>query len=273
MVAAIVTIYVISLVLFIPVFLLYTTNWTVDPTTNVTIAVLSHRPHYPFPPEVPRHIVAVLTAVLQPTSVITVTVSSVLVIVKLGVARKKRKQMSNSQSETSAGQSEAKITKMLLSVCILFIIFTLPETIGTLVSFLLPEFGLKRCYHNTYELYYRTVVVASCLNSSVNFIAYVSLSTKFRTTLGQILPCSTVRGTAGDTSTPGESTLSVSRLTSSWIRLIRTQTRSVSFMTSSSLFDLPFSVVTHSFCSQISRWEEKRKHSKSSRTPIKRAFS
>ena len=57
----------------------------------------------PFPPEVPRHIVAVLTGVLKPTTVTIVTVSTILVIVKLEVARRKRKQMSNSQSQTSAG--------------------------------------------------------------------------------------------------------------------------------------------------------------------------
>ena len=210
MLSAVVSICVAPLVLFIPMFLLYTTRWTVDPATNATIAVLSYRPHYPFPPEVARNIVAIVIGVLMPTSVFIVIVSSVLVVAKLGAARKMRKEMSNSQSETRTGQSEAKITKMLLSVCFLFIILMMPETVGTLVNYILPEFGLGGCYHNTFNFFFRVVSVASCLNSSVNFIAYVSLSARFRATLRQILHC--CEAPASDTLS-STTTTSVSHLT------------------------------------------------------------
>ena len=214
MLSAIITIYVVSLVLFLPIFLLYTTRWTVDPSTNATTVVLSHRSHYPLHPDVPQHIIAIVTGVLMPLTILIVIVSSVLVVVKLGSARKMRKEMANSQSESRAGQSEAKITRMLLSVCFLFIILALPETIGTLANYFIPEFGPRRCYHNTFIVFYRFVSLASCMNSSVNFVAYVSLSGKFRTTLSQILRCSAVCST--DTSTPSArvSTLSVTHLTS-----------------------------------------------------------
>ena len=210
MLSAIITIYVTGLVLFIPMFLLYTTRWTVDPSTNTTIAVLSHRPDYPLHPSIPKRIAGSVTAVLKPTAVFIVLISSGLVVVKLGVAKRTRRQMSNSQSQKSAGQSEAKITKMLLSVCFLFIIFMLPETTGTLVNFLVPEFDIKGCYQSTFELFFRFVSLASCLNSSVNFIAYVSLSAKFRATLRHIIRCSAVHCAAEDNST---SDTSVSRLT------------------------------------------------------------
>ena len=213
MLSAVVSICVASLVLFIPVFLLYTTRWTVDPATNATIAVLSHRPHYPLT-EVAENISRIVVGVLTPTSAVIVIVSSVLVVAKLGAARKMRKEMSNSQSERRTGQSEAKITKMLLSVCFLFIILMMPETVGTLVDYILPEFGLGGCYHNTYNFFFRVVSVASCLNSSVNFIAYVSLSARFRATLRQILHC--CEAPASDTlssKTGTPRTTSVSQLT------------------------------------------------------------
>ena len=213
MLSAIIAIYVVSLVLFMPMLLLYTTRWTVDPSTNATVAVLAFRPNYPFGSDIPIHIIAILTGVLVPVAVVVVIISSVLVVVKLGAASRIRKEMSGSQSERSSGQSETKITKMLLSVCFLFIIFTMPETTGIVVNYFLPEFGPKRCYHNTFSVFIRVMSLLSCLNSSVNFIAYVSLSGKFRTTLRQILRCPAVHSTEADTSKPGVSTVSATRLT------------------------------------------------------------
>ena len=213
MLSAIVTIYVVSLVLFMPMLLLYTIRWTEDPSTNATIAVLSYRPGYPINPDVPRQIIGIVSGVVKPTSVFIVTISSILVVVKLRAARRTRNQMANSQTESKTGQSEAKITNMLLSVCVLFIIFMLPETTGLLVNYFLPEFGLRGCYRNTLHLLFRVVSVASCVNSSANFVAYASLSGKFRTTLRQILRCSSLFSTAEDSSNPGASTTSASRLT------------------------------------------------------------
>ena len=192
MLSAILAISLVTLVLFIPLFLLYTTRWAVDPSTNITIAVLSYRSHYPFPPEIARNIIAIVTGVFNPMAVVIVTVSSILVLVKLGAARTMRKQMTNSRGQTHTGQSETKVTKMLLAVCFLFIILMLPETTGILVNYFVPEFGLRGCYQNTFDLFVRVMSLASCLNSSVNFIAYVSLSAKFRATLYQILKFSAV---------------------------------------------------------------------------------
>ena len=190
----IITIYVATLVLFTPMFLLYTTSWTVDPYTNATIAVLSHRPNFLLHPDLPRQVIAIITGVLKPTAVLVVIVSSVVVVVKLGAARRMRKLMADSQRGKITGQSEAKITQMLLSLCILFVVLTLPETTGILVNYFLSEFGLKGCYHNTFDLFFRVMSVGSCLNSSVNFVAYVSLSAKFRRSLSQMLLCPTFRG-------------------------------------------------------------------------------
>ena len=213
MLTAIVTTYVVSLVLFTPMFLHFTARWTVDPSTNTTIAVLSTRDH-PFHPDVPRRILAIVTGVLLPTDLFVVIVSSVLVVVKLGAARRLRKQMSNSQSERNSGQSEAKITQMLLSICILFIILMVPETAGTLLTYFIPELGPAGCFRNTFNVFFRIVSVLSCLNSSVNFIAYVSLSAKFRTTLLQILHCCAKRKDEASTSKQDPSSMSVTAVTS-----------------------------------------------------------
>ena len=215
MLSAILTIYTAALVLFLPMFLLYTTRWTVDPSTNTTIAVMVYRSNYSFHPDVPKNIIAILTGVLVPTSVFIVMISSVLVVVKLAAAMKTRRQMTNSQSESGAGESEAKITNMVLSVCFLYIALMLPETIVTLVNYALPEFEFRGCYHNTFSVFVRIMSLFSCLNSSVNFIAYVSLSAKFRTTLLQILRCSSIRRAKADTSKPGVSSTSTTRLTGS----------------------------------------------------------
>ena len=210
MLSVVVTIYVVTLVLFMPMFLLFVTRLAVAPSTNATTSGPNSHSHS----AIPGDILAMTTGILMPTSVFIVIVSSVLVVVKLGAARRTRKQMSNSQNERSASQAEVKITQMLLSVCFLFIILALPETTGTLVNYFLPDFALTRCYHNTFSLFVRVVSVASCLNSSVNFIAYVSLSAKFRATLRQIQQCSAQRSTETKTSHPGSSATAVDTLTS-----------------------------------------------------------
>ena len=210
MLSAIVTIFLFTLILFIPLFLLLTTRWTLDPSTNSTIAVLSTRPDYPFHPDVPKGIIAIVTGVLMPMAVLIVIVSSVVIVDKLRAARKTRKEMANNQNERKSGQSEAKITQMLLSICFLFIILTLPETTGTLVNYVVPEFEFQRCYHNTFSVFFRIVSVASCLNSSVNFIAYVSLSGRFRTTLRQILHCPAFSSLEANISKPRVSDATVS---------------------------------------------------------------
>ena len=213
MLSAVLAIFVATLILFIPLFLMFAATGTGQPATNVTTTMLSNRPHYPFHPDVPKHIIAVVTGVLMPSAFIVVTVSSVLVVVKLGTARMRRKQMSNSQSERTAAQSEASITRMLMCVCFLFIILTLPETTGTLANYAFPEFGHRECYHNTFNVFFRIVTVASCLNSSVNFIAYVSLSAKFKTTLRQIMRWPAHRHNEMDNSKSEISAASVTRLT------------------------------------------------------------
>ena len=210
---AVITIYVVTLILFMPMFLVYTTRWAVDPSTNATVPVLSHRPNYPFHPDVPKHILVMLTGIIMPVAVLVVIVSSVLVLVKLAVARKTRQQMASSQSQKHSSQSDTKITQMLLSLCLLFIILTLPNATGAMLNYFVPGFDFEGCYRNTFAVFFRFVSMASCLNSSVNFIAFASLSAKFRAALTDILKCSEVISKDADISASGLSSMADSRLT------------------------------------------------------------
>lgn len=71
---------------------------------------------------------------------------------------------------------------------LVYVICVLPDAAGALSTCFLPEFHLYRKYHRIFLVFYNILYVLSALNSSVNFFAYLALSSKYRTTLTQMFP-------------------------------------------------------------------------------------
>nr|KAG5688418.1 hypothetical protein BaRGS_001200 [Batillaria attramentaria] len=187
MLAAIVFTYLIILAGYAPTFFLYTVKWVTDPQTKRATAFFVPVDNYAIDITIPGFITTVLTLIVKPVSILIVVLCSVVTVVKLKQATKVRSQMSESQSQVS--QSEAKITKMLLLLSVIYIICILPDACGALINYFIPDFFLYRKYHNIFVIVYETIFAGSCLNSSANFFAYLWLSSKFRTTLLQVAPC------------------------------------------------------------------------------------
>ena len=96
---------------------------------------------------------------------------------------------------SSAEPREAAVTRMLVVVCVVYAVCTLPTVAHAFFRYFLPDFDSKEGLRNTfYATLSLTHLMASC-NASGNFLIYLSVSTKFKQTLKGML----YRGRSGGT--------------------------------------------------------------------------
>ena len=96
---------------------------------------------------------------------------------------------------SSAERREAAVTRMLVVVCVVYMVCTLPTVTHAFFRYFLPEFASTGRLRNTY---YATVSLAHLMasfNASVNFLIYLSVSTKFKETLKGMSCTGKIKGT------------------------------------------------------------------------------
>ena len=169
--------------LYAPSLFLYKVGWRIDPAANRTMAYLED--HFPLA-SVIRVIVSVIF-IVKPVSMFVVIICLSISIAQLRKAAKKRRAMRDSQS--AASQSETRVTKMLLFLCVTYVVCVIPDVIAATTTYFIPEFMFYRKYHNIFVVCVEMFFFFSCLNSTVNVFAYLALSTRFRATLGEMVPC------------------------------------------------------------------------------------
>ena len=183
MLAAIILVYGSLLALYIPTFLFFNIKWRQDSTTNHSMAYLEEK----------AELAAVIKAVVgtifivRPVTILVVIICSSISISQLRKATKRRRAMRESQS--AASQSETRVTKMLLFLCVTYVVCVIPDVIAAMTTYFIPEFMFYRKYHNIFVICVEMFFLFSCLNSTVNVFAYLALSTRFRATLGEMVPC------------------------------------------------------------------------------------
>ncbi|XP_025076140.1 somatostatin receptor type 3-like [Pomacea canaliculata] len=109
---------------------------------------------------------------------IIICVCTALTVVKLRAAFTWRKTTSCS-SEGGQGQHTA-LTKMLVLVCCVYILTTIPWVIFYLATLTWPEFFFASKFYYLYMTSIVTVFYFPYINSSVGFFVYFSRSTRFR---------------------------------------------------------------------------------------------
>ncbi|KAL8558168.1 hypothetical protein ACOMHN_035473 [Nucella lapillus] len=185
MVAAILLSYLIPIMGYFPFFLGDAVRWREDPSTNRSIAYMetidmfsSNRLH--------RLIANYLGVIGQPVFFIVVVVCNIVTIIHLRRTSRKRSQMTGKMSDGDSS-SENKITVMLLFISVVYAILLVSQICSYIIQFFVPEFVLNKKYHNSFVMMYQVFVfTSSCMNSSVNFFAYLALSSRFRKTLKDI---------------------------------------------------------------------------------------
>ena len=78
---------------------------------------------------------------------------------------------------------EAAVTRMLVAVCVVYVVCTLPTVAHASFRYFLPSFDSKGRFRNTFYATVSITHLMASLNASVNFVVYVSVGTKFKETL------------------------------------------------------------------------------------------
>ena len=182
MLAVILLVYAVIFALYAPNLFVYKLNWRFNPSTNRSSAYLVQ--NYALSSVIP--VITGVVFIVKPISILVVIICSSVSIEKLRRATMKRRAMRESQS--AASQSETRVTKMLLFLCVTYVVCVLPDVAGAFATYFVPQFFFYRKHHNLFVVCFEVFFVASCLNSTVNVFAYMALSSRFRATVGEMIP-------------------------------------------------------------------------------------
>nr|KAG5705551.1 hypothetical protein BaRGS_009204 [Batillaria attramentaria] len=78
------------------------------------------------------------------------------------------------------------MTKMLLVVCVVYCVCTIPAATQTVVRLLVPEFVASGRYNNAFYAALCISHLLESVNCSVNFVIYYTMSSKFNSTLREM---------------------------------------------------------------------------------------
>ena len=115
---------------------------------------------------------------------LTTTVTTVITAVKLRSAATWRR------GQTSAAEADSKevaVTRMLIAVSCVFIACTVPNIVGRVAPFFLPEFRLGGRQQNLLLVSTTVLHASPAINSSVNFIFYYKMGSRYRMVLRGLL--------------------------------------------------------------------------------------
>ncbi|KAL8608188.1 hypothetical protein ACOMHN_016643 [Nucella lapillus] len=174
--------YVMSLMVFLPSFLAFTIGYETDLSTNRSMAYVDDTTWFPIDGNMAFKVVHYFFIVALPVLQCLMVVCCIITIVHLRQASRQRLKMTgNVTEEAKAGQN--RITVMLLVICGVYFVLTLPETSFAILVVLVPGFHVYEEYHNTNIITYEFIYMGICLNSATNFFVYAVLSSRFRRTL------------------------------------------------------------------------------------------
>ncbi|XP_070208353.1 probable G-protein coupled receptor AH9.1 [Littorina saxatilis] len=172
----------------------YLTVKVQDPATNTTIFISRLTPFYLRHKTIIDTIYSDLLSVTVPTlSLVVVIVCTSVTVVKLKLSLQWR-QKSNASSTvivTSAEKREAAVTRMLVTVCCLYVICMTPSVMRTFALHRLPGFLISGYLCNTFKVTTALVHLLEVINASANFFIYLKQSSRYKATLFQM--CSKFR--------------------------------------------------------------------------------
>ncbi|KAH9495075.1 hypothetical protein Btru_018765 [Bulinus truncatus] len=178
-------IYAYVSVLMSPTLLLFDFSWTQFPGTNISRGVFTlsqfYRSNYD---GLNQYTNAVLTNLLITSTLGATLVSSLIIGVKLTVGRNALLAQLASTTAASKQIKDLKVIKMLLTVCAVNAGVSLPTVVINM--FLLYSNTMIQSGSKLYYLLRSVVCVLYQLNACINFVIYISMSSKFASTLNMI---------------------------------------------------------------------------------------
>ncbi|KAL8572993.1 hypothetical protein ACOMHN_013969 [Nucella lapillus] len=190
MLIAIILTYLILFVCYFPSLLVYAVRWRLDPSTNRSMAYTDINRALAIDNKVSEAYTTIFHLVMKPVSITIVVACSTITIIQLQRASQKRLELKGNVKKEDGANGDSRITQMLLVICVAYVVLIIPEMSASILYSVVPGFFFFQKYHNSFSILFDVVIFnASCLNSAVNFFAYVSLSSKFRKTLRDTCKC------------------------------------------------------------------------------------
>ncbi|XP_012941321.1 probable G-protein coupled receptor 139 [Aplysia californica] len=175
----IISIYITMSILLIPFCLGNRLEWVFDFTLNATVLKTT------FTAE--RELLEAITYLTQ--AVFTTTLSFVFVIcctivlvVKLN-SKTKWRQATVAKGDRAAegvGVKDRKVVKMVTFIAVIFIICSLPPTVLFFYMLFDKDFHIDGVHRNLFLVVFFSSFITETLNSSVNIIVYLKMSSKYR---------------------------------------------------------------------------------------------
>ncbi|XP_046543796.1 probable G-protein coupled receptor B0563.6 [Haliotis rubra] len=179
----IIALIVVVLTLISPTFFTMQLNWTTHPITKAPMAYVSLTDFYTKNIVVMNWYLSVfLTIMFRFIPVVFIFTTSVTIIIAL-------RKSTAFQKATSSAKDEklTRVTRMMLTICISYVIFNIPASIHQAFVFLYPEYNLRGSEKNVFYLVSAFGQLAEATNSAWNFVLYFALSEKFASTLKRVL--------------------------------------------------------------------------------------
>ncbi|XP_076456704.1 uncharacterized protein LOC143291002 [Babylonia areolata] len=138
----------------------------------------------------------VLLVTLPFISLVVVIVCTTAIIVRLQVTSAWRRQ--SVSNVTSLEKQELTVTRMLMTVCCVYVTCTTPTVTRALVVFSrVPGFLITGHLCNIFKISIALSHLLEVINTSTNFLIYVKQSSRYRCTLRHMCRCAVTVGSSG----------------------------------------------------------------------------
>ncbi|KAK6189781.1 hypothetical protein SNE40_001775 [Patella caerulea] len=130
-----------------------------------------------------------LTLVLRIFPMILITILTVAIITQVRRRMEWLKDITHATQNTSAENDIQAVTKMLMTIVLIYIICLVPGSISLFISLVDSRFTGRGEFRNTQRAVSSMASFLSVVNSSANFVVYIAMNQKFSDILVQMLCC------------------------------------------------------------------------------------
>ncbi|KAL8597027.1 hypothetical protein ACOMHN_050125 [Nucella lapillus] len=169
----------------------YQTVQVTDSLTNTATFIARLSPFYPRIRVLDDIGLYVILITLPFLSLVVVIACTTVIIVRLKItAAWRRETVSNM---TSVEKQEVTVTRMLVTVCCVYVTCMTPTVTRSFVIFVEPAFLSTGYLCNIFKISMDLSHLLEVLNTSSNFLIYIKQSSRYRSTLSKLFHCNSSR--------------------------------------------------------------------------------
>ncbi|CAG5129604.1 unnamed protein product, partial [Candidula unifasciata] len=176
-------IYIINILVMCPEYVTSYLYWKYFPEYNATLLTLN----YLKGSEKIAGLIYCINSISGLVSFVSVTVMTLVLVVKLKEASVWRIKAKSANISDAMSSRDQKAVKMVTLIATVMIICFTPGVVVGMVTFIEPEFDIRKTYANTVASLWTIACVFQSVNSSVNIFFYYEMSSKYRQTFHVVL--------------------------------------------------------------------------------------